>query len=98
MSEEGAQHGDPLGPPYFYLVIKERLVSRQFELLLSYMDDVAVRDAADIVLKDFFLLEPMAKKLDLEMNREKCELVGHSDDMRSLFVSHGINLPATSSA
>ena len=29
----------------------------------------------------------MAKQLGLEMYRDKCELVGHSDDPRSLFAS-----------
>ena len=32
------------------------------------------------------------------MNRDKCEIVGHADDTRSLFASHGINLPETSPA
>jgi len=42
LSEEGAQQGDPFGPLYFCLVFKELLESLQSELVLGYLDDVAV--------------------------------------------------------
>ena len=49
-------------------------------------------------MEDFLQLEAAAKQLGLEMNRDKNEIDGHSDDTRSLFASHGINLPETSLA
>jgi hypothetical protein len=44
MSEEGAQQGDPLSPLYFCLVIKELLGSMMLELVLAYLDDIALGD------------------------------------------------------
>ena len=52
-------------------------------------------DAAT-VLEDFRLMETAATRLGLEMNDSKCEVVGHTDVTRALFVSHGISLPDTS--
>ena len=49
-------------------------------------------------MEDFLQLEAAAKQLGLEMNRDKCEIFGHSDNTRSLFASHGINLPETNLA
>jgi len=65
LSEEGAEQGDPLGPLYFCLDFKELLESLQSELVLGYLDDVAVGDTADIVLKNFILLESTAARLAL---------------------------------
>jgi len=97
-SSEGAQQGDPLGPLYFCLTFKELLESLLSELVLGFLDDVALGGDAASVLKDFILLEAAAKQLGLELNRNKCEIVGLSDDTRALFASHGINLPETSPA
>ena len=93
MSEEGAQQGDPLGPLYFCLVFKELLDSMCSELVLGYLDDVAMGDTAEIVLRDFIHLEKVAAQLGLEINRSKCEVVGHTDESRSLFEAHGVILP-----
>jgi len=56
-SEEVAQQGHSLGPLYFCLVFKELLESLESELVLGYLDDVAVKDSAKIVLRDFILLD-----------------------------------------
>jgi hypothetical protein len=37
-----AQRGDPLGPLYFCLTIKELMESMQSELILGYLDDETV--------------------------------------------------------
>jgi len=79
LSEEGAQQGDTLGPLYFCLVFKELLESLQSELVLGYLDDVAVGDTAEIVLKDFILLESTAARLGVEIKRSKWEVVGHTE-------------------
>ena len=97
-SAEGAQQGDPLGPLYFCLAFKDLLESRKCELVLGYLDDVAIGGEAACALDDFIQLEVAAKKIGLELNHNKCEVVGHSDDTRSLFASHGINMPETSAA
>lgn len=95
-SAEGAQQGDPLGPLYFCLAFKELLQDRMSELVLGFLDDVAIGGDAACVLKDFIQLEAAANKLGLELNRHKCEIVGLSDETRSLFTSQGIYLPETS--
>ena len=41
-------------------------------------------------------LEEAAQLLGLKMNRTKCEVVGHTDETRALFMTHGITLPETS--
>ena len=97
-SEESAQQGDPLGPLYFCLAFKELLESRRSELVLGYLDDVTLGGEAACVLEDFIQLEVAAKKIGLEINYKKCEIVGHSDNTRSLFASRGVNLPETTAA
>ncbi len=97
-SEEGAQQGDPLGPLYFCLVFKELLDSLCSELVLGYLDDVAMGDLAETVLKDFIHLESTAAKLGLEINRSKCEVVGHTDESRLLFDANDVSLPESDSS
>lgn len=98
LSEEGAQQGDPLGPLYFCLVFKDLLESLRSELVLGYLDDVAVGDTAAIVLNDFILLEKTAERLGLEVNRSKCEVVGHTVTTRCMFNSQNVTLPESSSS
>ena len=97
-SAEGAQQGDPLGPLYFCLAFKEVLESRMSELVLGFLDDVAIGGEAACVLEDFTQLDSVAKKIGLAINYDKCEIVGHSVETRSLFASRGIDLPETSAA
>jgi len=52
-SAEGAQQGDPTGPLYFCLTFKELLESQQSELVLRYLDDVALGGNAACVMNDF---------------------------------------------
>jgi len=93
---ECAQQSDPLGPLYFCLALKELLESRQSELvLIGYLNDVALGGNALYVM---IQLEAAAKQLGLELNRNKCEIIGLSDGTRSLFTSQDINLPVTSPA
>jgi len=95
LSEDGAQQGDPLGPLYFCLVFKDLRESLQSELVLGYLDDVAVGDTAEIVLKDFILLESTAARLCLEVELSKYGVVGHTEKTRQLFTSHDAELPKT---
>ena len=95
-SEEGAQQGDPLGPLYFCLTIKELLESMQSELILGYLDDITIGGNARTCLDDFLHLENAARRLGLEMNRSKCEVVGHTNKTRTLFATHNVTIPETS--
>jgi hypothetical protein len=55
-------------------------------------------DDAATCLKDIIYLEAAAKRLGLEMNRSKCEVVGHTNITRKLFIDHNVDLPETSSS
>ena len=85
-------------PLYLCLAFKELLESLLSELVLGFLDDVTLGGDAACVMKDFILLEAAAKQHGLELNLNKCEIVGLSDKTRSFFTSDGINLPETSPA
>jgi hypothetical protein len=93
MSEEGAQQGDPLSPLYFCLVIKELLESMMSELVLAYLDDIALGDEAEVCLYNFLRLDESARRVGLKINHNKCEVVGHTVESRALFEAHNILLP-----
>ena len=78
-SEEGTQQGDPLGPLYFCLEIIERLKAMKSELVLAYLDDITLGDDAKTVLGGFLQLKESALRVGLKINRDKCEVVGHTD-------------------
>jgi hypothetical protein len=95
LSEEGAQQGDPLSPLYFCLVIKELLDSMMSELVLAYLDDIALSDEVGLSVR--FLTARrgcLARWLGDQPN--KCEVVGHTVESRALFEAHNILLPESS--
>jgi hypothetical protein len=94
-SEEGAQQGDPLGPLYFCLAIHDLLGSLRSELVLGYLDDGSMGGEAEVVAQDFLTLEAEALKLGLKLNRNKCEVAGHTPESRNLFIRKGININET---
>jgi len=96
-SQEVAQQGDPLGPLYFCLVFKDLLQSLQSELVLGNLDDVTMGGDASTVAADFIELEAAATRVGLVINSSKCEIIGHTDDSRTLFAEHSIILPETHS-
>jgi hypothetical protein len=95
MSEEGAQQGDPLSPLDFCLVIKELLESVMSELVLAYLADISLGDEAEVCLHDFLRLDE-GTRIGLEINHNKCEVVGHTVESRALFEAHNILLPESS--
>ncbi len=95
-SDEGAQQGDPLGPLHFCIVFKELVDSLQSEFVLGYLDDLTVGGDVRTVINDFLYLEAAARQLGLELNRSKCEVIGQTDETRTLFAAHGIILKETS--
>jgi len=86
-SAEDAQQGDPLGPLYFCLAFKRTVGVSKIRLVLGYLDDVSLGCNAACVMNDFIQLEAAAKQLGLELNRNTCEIIGHSDCTRLLFAS-----------
>jgi hypothetical protein len=76
------------------IAFKELLESVRSELVLGYLDDVAMGGEAMCLLKDFLHLETVGEKVGLELNRSKFEVIGHHRDTGS----YGINLSETSTS
>ena len=91
-SETGAQQGDPLGPLYFCLAVKELLASMKSELTIGYLDDFSLGDEAEIVADDFVQLEIKAQELGLTLNRAKCEVIGQTSITKTQLEARGICL------
>jgi len=65
-----------LSPLYLCLVFKDIVQSLESELVLGYLDDDASTVAAD-----FIELEAAATmSWSIDINRSKCEIIGHTDD------------------
>ena len=47
-------------------------------------------------MDDFLHLQDAARRLVLEMNWSKCEVVGHTKKIRTLFATHNVTIPETS--
>jgi len=94
-SAEGAQQGDPLGPLYFCLAIHDVLVACNSEMVVAYLDDVGLGGDAEVVARDFALLQEMSAQRGLILNRSKCEVIGHSTETRELFTSRNFIIPET---
>jgi hypothetical protein len=61
-------------------VFKELLESVRSELVLDYLDDVAMGVEAMYLLKDFLHHETVGEKVGLQLNRSKFEVIGHHRD------------------
>jgi hypothetical protein len=60
---------------YFCLAFKELLESLRSELVLGYLDDVAVGGEEMCLLKHFLHLETVGEKVGLELDRSKFEVI-----------------------
>jgi len=63
------------------------------ELVLAYLDDITLLDDVETVLKDFLQLDEAASRIGLKINRDECEVIGHTETSRSLFVANNATLP-----
>jgi hypothetical protein len=68
------------------------------ELVLGYIDDIAVGGEAMYLSKDFLNLEAAGEKVDPELNRSKYEVTGHTVVTPAMFKSYGINRPENSAS
>jgi len=77
-SEEGIQQGDPLGPLEFCIVIQPLLQSLKSTLRIGFLDDLTLGGHVDTVAADIAKLAEECRRLGLELNPTKCEIVGLS--------------------
>jgi hypothetical protein len=68
------------------------------ELVLAYRDDIALGDEAEVCLNNLLQLDEGARRVGLEINHNKCEVVGHTVASRALFEAHNILLPESGSS
>ena len=75
LSDEGAQQGDPEGPPLFSDTINDTIRSLCSKLNLWYLDDGNLAGTVEDVLNDYTTLRSAFLAMRLEVNPRKCELV-----------------------
>jgi len=83
-SEEGPQHGDPLGPLLFCLTIQPLLQSLSSELALAYMDDVTLGGSKQTIADDITTITTDGPRFGLHLNTSKCEAISNTG------VSHAV--------
>ncbi|GAV01249.1 hypothetical protein RvY_11989 [Ramazzottius varieornatus] len=73
-SARGVQHGDPLGPLLFCVLIQKLTKSLTSPLNVWYVDDGTISGKIETVLPDLQVVINEGWKLGLELNSAKCEL------------------------
>jgi hypothetical protein len=76
ISEEGIQQGDPLGPLEFCIVIQPLLQSLKSSLRIGFLDDLTLGGHEATVANDVVKLAEECRRLGLELNPTKCEIIG----------------------
>jgi hypothetical protein len=97
-SEEGAQQGDPLGPWYFCLAIKDLLDGLNSELVVAYLDDIAIGDSTETLASDFSDLKSKAAIKGLTLSLNKCEQIYNSDVSKEMLAANNVTVPETKSS
>jgi len=77
LSSEGTQQGDPLGPLEFSLSVHHLLTGIKSEFKLGYLDDFTIGGNIDSVAKDIDFIKMEGRKIGLELNESKSELISH---------------------
>ena len=80
-SETAIQQGDPIGPALFALSVDEAAQGFQSEFNVWYLDDATLGDSLERVPDDLVVLLERLRLIDLEVNRNKCELTILNDSM-----------------
>jgi hypothetical protein len=87
LSDEGPQQGDPLGPLLFCAAAM-RLVKRiKAKLNVWYMDDGTLGGQVDVLIADWKTVVEEGKRLGLNVNVAKCELITDDPDVLRKFRS-----------
>ena len=86
-SEEGAQQGDPLGPLFFCLTVKNLFSKLKSEFGVWYLDDGTLGGSGDNLLNDFQTVLSEARHIGLTLNEQKCELITSDQNVIARFRS-----------
>ena len=74
-SEEDVQQGDPLGPLPFCLAIHDIISNLNLEFSAFYLDDSTLAGFLEDVKADLAYIENAAKRINLELNCSKSEMI-----------------------
>ena len=78
-SEVGVQQGDPLGPLFFSFALQPLLLELGdipgLDISFSFLDDLVLAGAQLAVARGISLLEASSRRLGLELNMSKCEII-----------------------
>jgi len=80
-SEEGVQHGDPLGPLLFCLTVQPLLLSLASDLILGFLDDFTIGGHLTSVAADVATIRSSGASLGLSLNSIKSEVISCSGDV-----------------
>lgn len=90
-SAEGVQQGDPLGPLLFSLALNEILQDTKCEFISGYLDDVGLGDLVPDLIGEIRGLASRAELIGLHLNQAKCEIIGLSEESRSVWTFARLN-------
>lgn len=86
-SESGVQQGDPAGPLFFCLAIKELCDTLMSQFKVWYLDDATIGGTIEDVISDIISIIKFAGTSGLELNTNKCEIFAlNLDATRQAFV------------
>ena len=91
LSAEGVQQGDPLGPLLFCLALDGPLKEVHSEFTSGYLDDVGLGDSIPRLVEQVRFIESAAMSIGLQLNHDKCEIIGLDPSQRPIWLSSGLN-------
>ena len=95
-SAAGIQQCDPLGPVLFAMTVDEVASSLSTEINIWYLNDATLGGPAKSVFADVRKCVTQFKKIDLEVNPSKCEIINMSypvDELTELVTTIASDLP-----
>jgi len=97
-SEEGVQQGDLLAPLLFSLALSSVLDLPRCDFVSGYLDDASLGGSVVDLAGEVVLFQRQAAKLGLELNIDKCEIIGLQDMSRSDWSNFGLQFHEPSEA
>lgn len=88
---------DPLDPLLFCITVMSLVNRMKSQCYIWYMDDGALGDDVDTLLSDFKMLVTESRKLGLNINVSKCEIITDDVAVVQMFIETSRRIFVTSS-